>query len=173
MTDWRTFLEPLGWSRVEKASPTLAAVIVARMNEFGGRTRETAPASREAAKSVGKIHDALNAALRGLEDLPEPDLREIAKSILSEQSIEEQRRSGANALTPPADFSDPAAIAAFLGAHQGATLILKGLRNYKRRLEADAAMSARGAPPNLAARAVADAVAMVYVAGSGGLPGLG
>lgn len=173
MSEWEEILHPLGWSRVKEASPALTGVITSRMNEFGGRTRGNAAASRKAAQSVRTIHDAIDDALRGLEDLPDPDLRAVARSILAERSIEDQRSSGANRITPPDDFSDQAAIRALDEAHNGAALLLRGLRNYCKRLDKESESVGRGKPPNLAARAIADAVAMVYVVGHGDLPGLG
>jgi hypothetical protein len=173
VTDWQEILEPIGWGKVQAASPLLAALIATRMNPFGGRTRPTAAASKDVAKKVRGLASALRQAIEGIEGLTNEDGLAVAKGVLAFRELEAQRSRGANAVSPPDDFSDATALQAFSEAHLGASLLMASLEAYSRRLDRDHQGEGVGRPANRAAREVADAVLMVFVVGRGDIPGLG
>lgn len=156
MTSWRDILDPIGWPLLERASPIFAAALAARMNARGGLAASAPSVARQEASGLDDLARQLFEATKRLETLTAVQRRAIGIATVRVFPSQDS------------DIPDPVedAIAALWQ-------VIDGLSDRLERLDDLAAQGGRGGQINLAAREIAEAVAILWIIAQWDLPTLG
>ena len=160
----RKLLEPIGWSVVEKSTPVLAATLLDRLTQFGGRIGATKSESAAIKKTVEAAMKSAFRTIQMLDKLPIhcQDQVNLAREALDALA---QIRNGERPNRPASDQTSRAKHELFD--------LLAALEAVDARLEREARGLSRGNQPNEKSYAFALVVAEIYLVGVGEMPSVG